>query len=459
MRLLPWRKPPGAEVVSARSDPVLSMDDFAALMTFAFQGVQYTVQSSPQEDVGGSFRMLNRGAYQGSSVVFSCIDNRAKLFSEARFAFRRLRSGRPGGFFTTDALRRLNQPWPGGTTGDLLYRMEQYGSIAGNAFVTRVLLDKWGPALACLRPDWVTIVSGSTADKSTVWDADAQVLGYVYEPGGPGSGRPAVAYLPEEVAHFAPIPDPESRWRGMSWISPVVREIMADKAATDHKLSFFENGATVNLALKWPVDDLTKYKDWIAAFKAEHEGRGNAYKTLHLGGGADATVVGADFRQMEFKVTQGAGETRIAAAAGVPPVIVGLSEGLAAATYSNYSQARRRFADQTMRPLWRNAAGSLARIVDVPSDAELWYDDRDVPALREDQKDIAEAMQLKASAAKTLVDAGYDPDSVIDAVDADDLTLLRHTGLVSVQLQEPGSTIDPSSNGSSNGAVAVPVAN
>jgi phage portal protein BeeE len=60
-------------------------------------------------------------------------------------------------------------------------------------------------------------------------------------------------------------------------------------------------------------------------------------------------------------VTQGAGETRIAAAAGVPPVIVGLSEGLQAATYSNYSQARRRFADGTMRPLWRNAAVARER--------------------------------------------------------------------------------------------------
>jgi hypothetical protein len=62
-------------------------------------------------------------------------------------------------------------------------------------------------------------------------------------------------------------------------------------------------------------------------------------------------------KQIDFKVTQGHGETRIAAAAGVPPIIVGLSEGLEAATYSNYGQARRRFADVTMRPLWRERGG------------------------------------------------------------------------------------------------------
>jgi len=443
MNLVPWKKQTELE----RSDTILSMDAFAQWFStqFAFQGQTYTLPTAKQEEIGGNFRTLTQGAYRSSAVVFACVDVRAKLFSDARFAYRRRRSGRPGGLFTDDSLRILERPWPGATTGDLLYRIEQYASLAGNAFVARTQIQGFGPALAVLRPDWVTIVAGTDRDDTTAWDVDAQVLGYVYEPGGPGSGKPAVIYMPDEVAHYAPIPDPEARWRGMSWVTPVVREIMADKAATDHKLSFFENGATVNLVLKWPVEDLEKYRKWIEAFKREHEGRGNAYKTMHLGGGADATPVGADFRQMDFKVTQGAGETRIAAAAGVPPVIVGLSEGLAAATYSNYGQARRRFADQTMRPLWRNVAGSLARIVDVPSDAELWYDDRDISALQEDALDAANVLSTNAQTSKALIEAGFDPKSVFSAVDAQDLTLLKHTGLTSVQLQEPGA--QPPSDG------------
>jgi hypothetical protein len=135
----------------------------------------------------------------------------------------------------------------------------------------------------------------------------------------------------------------------------------------------------------------------------------NAYKTLYLGGGADVKVIGTDLKQIDFKVTQGAGETRIAAAAGVPPIIVGLSEGLESATYSNYGQARRRFADGTMRPLWRNAAGSLARIMEMPGDSELWYDDRDIPFLQEDMKDEAEIQQLQSAAIRQLVDAGFKP--------------------------------------------------
>jgi hypothetical protein len=150
----------------------------------------------------------------------------------------------------------------------------------------------------------------------------------------------------------------------------------------------------------------------------QHAGILNAYKTLYLGAGSTAQVVGADMKQIDFKVTQGAGETRIAAAAGVPPVIVGLSEGLQAATYSNYSQARRRFADGTIRPLWRNIAGSLATLVDVPAGAELWYDDRDIPFLQEDQKDAAEIQGRESQTIKTLIDAGYTPDSVVLAVES-----------------------------------------
>lgn len=431
------------------------MDAFAELLqSFAFNGVNYTLPTAKQEDISaGQFVDFSRGAYKASVVVFACMDVRCKLFSEARFAFQRLRNGRPEALFSNDSLSILERPWENGTTGDLLYRMLQYADLAGNAFVVRR-----GSRLTVLRPDWVTIVSGSD-----VWDVSSEVLGYVYEPGGPGSGRDAVIYLPEEIAHFAPIPDPEAKWRGMSPLTSVVREVMADKAATDHKLSFFENGATVNLALKWPVEDLDKYRQWIDAFKREHEGRGNAYKTLHLGGGADATVVGADFQQMDFKVTQGAGETRIATAFGVPPVIVGLSEGLQGSSLNagNYQSSRRRFADNTIRPLWRNAAASLEHLVNrnmaASQGVRLWYDDRDIPALRDDEKDVAEILQAKAAAMKTLIDAGYEPESVTAAVDADDLNLLDHTGLVTVQLQEPG-TQEPAPNGgpASNGQAPVP---
>jgi hypothetical protein len=183
-------------------------------------------------------------------------------------------------------------------------------------------------------------------------------------------------------------------------------------------------------------------RPWIELFRENHEGAANAYRTLFLNAGTDATAIGHTFQEMEFKITQGAGETRIAAAAGTPPVIVGLSEGLAAATYSNYGLAMRRFADLTMRPLWRNVSASLAPIVNVPGGAELWYDDRDVPALADDGTARAQILSTNASTLHTLVSAGFEPDTCIDAVISGDLTKLSHSGLYSVQLQPAGSVTE-----------------
>jgi hypothetical protein len=163
-------------------------------------------------------------------------------------------------------------------------------------------------------------------------------------------------------------------------------------------------------------------------------------------------------KQVDFRTTVGHGEVRIAAAAGVPPIVAGLSDGLDAATYSNYAQARRAFADVTIRPLWRNCAGSLARLIRVPPSSELWYDDRDIPFLAEDVKDAAEVQQIQSISIKSLIDAGYEPQSVVDAVTSGDFRRLTHSGLVSVQLLPPGTQAS-SANGNGNGTKpAIPAA-
>jgi phage portal protein BeeE len=334
-------------------------------------------------------------------------------------------------------LRILEQPWPGGTTGDLLTKMLVHADLAGNAFVTRR-----GNRLKILRPDWMTIVIGSgSSDEVVSWDPDADLLGYLYHPGGYHSGRDPVAFAPQEVAHFAPVPDPEAEYRGMSWLQPVISDIMGDQAATTHKLQFFENGATPNMVVALPISDPDKFEKWVEIFNANYAGASNAYKTMFLAGGADTKVVGATFDQMSFKETVGVSETRIAAAAGVPPVIVGLSEGLQGSSLNagNYNSSRRRFADGTMRPLWRNVAGSLSMLVKVPTAAELWYDTRDIAFLREDAEVEASIISTQSQSMRALVDGGFEPSSVIAAVTAGDLSLLIHTGLLSVQVQEPGA--------------------
>jgi hypothetical protein len=100
-----------------------------------------------------------------------------------------------------------------------------------------------------------------------------------------------------------------------------------------------------------------------------------------------------------------------------------------------------------MRPLWRNAAASLAVLLKPPpggGQVRLTYDDRDIAFLREDQRDVAEIQAKEAQTMRTLTDAGWTPESVKAAIQNDgDWSLLVHSGLFSVQLQPPGTTSTP----------------
>jgi phage portal protein BeeE len=267
----------------------------------------------------------------------------------------------------------------------------------------------------------------------------------MYTEQGFGADFNPVFLKPNEVVHYMPIPDPLSNYRGMSWLTPILREIRADHAMTRHHQKFFDNGATPNMIVKYlPGMTLDKIKAFKDLMDEGNTGIENAYKTLHLAPGADPVPVGANMQQVDFKSLQGGGETRIAAAAGVPPVIAGFSEGLQAATYANYSQARRRFSDGTMHPLWENVAGSLESIMPRPGlrggdDVRLWYDAKDVPFLREDEKDAAAIQNTEALTINTLITSGYKADSVVAAVRAGDWRLLEHSGLMSVQLLPPGA--------------------
>ncbi|MFE0699126.1 phage portal protein [Streptomyces sp. NPDC058872] len=363
-------------------------------------------------------------------IIWACMVARQSVFSSARFTWQRMNNGRPSELFGNTELARLETPWVGGTTQDLLARVIQDADLAGNSY--------WvadGPEVVRMRPDWVQIVlERRTMHGGTLgW----RRYGYLYQE----PGEEPVFLWPEEVAHFAPTPDPLATYRGMSWLTPVLRETQTDNLMVRHKRAFLENAATPNLVVRLAREVTPEaFEKFKAKMDSGHRGVENAYKTLYLGGGADVTVVGKDFQQLDFAKVQGAGETRIAAAAGTPPIIVGLSEGLQAATYSNYGQARRRFADGTIHPLWGNVAGSFAPLLRSPGVAtRLWYDVTGVPFLREDRKDAAEIQGIQSRTIRALVDAGYTPESVQRAVQAEDWSLLEHTGLFSVQLQRPGT--------------------
>jgi phage portal protein BeeE len=413
-------------------------------MTFPLDALQLGgTTGSREEDIEASFDGYVGRGMKSNSIIFSLARDRLALFSQARFRYRNFQTGK---LFGNPALDILNHPFgPNSTTADLLARAITDADFAGNMFATR-RRTRSSDRIVRMRPNWVTMVFGTDDPDVSANDLDAEFLGIVYYPGGEHSGSSPVFLQRSEVAHFAPIPDPLAHGRGMSWITPVVREIMGDSAATTHKLKFFENGATPQMVVKrQDAPSIEQFREWREIIESGHSGSANAYRTLYLTAGADATVVGKDLQQLEFKATQGAGETRMAAAAGIHPVIAGLSEGLAGSSLNqgNFGAARRLVADKTLWWLWSNFAGSMETLVPPVSGSQLWIDASAIPFLREDRKDAAEIQEIKARTIGQYIRDGFEAKSAIAAVNGEDETLLKHTGLVSVQLHPPGEGSPP----------------
>ena len=406
----------------------------------------------PNETIENDFVGYVNGVYKASGVVFACCLTRMLIFSEAKFMWQRMEKGRPTKLFGTPALGLLEKPWPNGTTGELLSRAIQDADLSGNFYAVEEDEDASGKPiekrLRRLRPDWVEII----LSKEPSLAVHSDVVGYLYKPGNTNDKRLWKLYPIDgsegRVVHWSPLPDPDAQYRGMSPLTPVIREIQGDKAATTHKLKFFENAATPNLAVSFKETvTAEQFKEFMATMDEAKSGIDHAYETLYLGGGADVTVVGANIQQMDFKQTQGMSETRIAAALRVHPALVGLSEGLKGSSLNegNFKAARDGFANGTLRPLWRSFCAALEPVLDVPEGARLWFDTRDIAYLRQDQREIAEIQRAQSATISSLVMQGFTPDSVVASVEQEDLTLLEHTGLYSVQLQPPmpdGSNVD-----------------
>ena len=163
--------------------------------------------------------------YATNGIVFAVILARMMLFSEATFKFR---SNIDKRLYGNTSLRILEKPAPNQTTGELLARMEQDVSLCGNAFIWRAEPD----LLVRLPPDEITIVSQKV--RSSLGGMYREVIGYDWDPkpmpgikskAPPRGSENGHMFTPDEIAHWSPYPDPLANFRGMSWMTPIAREI------------------------------------------------------------------------------------------------------------------------------------------------------------------------------------------------------------------------------------------
>ena len=428
--------------------------------TFQYNGTTYHLGLNGS--LGGNRAMeITRSLESYTNAVLQCPpafaaqDIRAGVLSQVRFTFRNLPwvvptrkdpNNVPRRLFSKPDLQLLERPWKGATTADLVTRMEWHAGLGGAAFVA-LRRDSEGPRLQVLRPDWCALLYGSQSQPENPGHAlDSEFLGTVYWNGGPYGefGYKPEFLLPDECIHWVPKPDPLNVGSGMSWRTPAIRDIQSDALAGQHKIRYWENGATPNLVIKGlPAVTRPQFDELVDMMEERHAGAANAFRTLYLTAGADATVIGNNFHEIDFRAVTAAGETRIALLSRVPASILGIWDGLQGSSLNagNFAAARRTFASSWVYPTLQDIAKSLAPLIKVPGDAELWFDVADMPLLHEDAKDQAEIDAVRASSIVALVTSGFEADSAVATVAPEWTTSLKHTGLLSVQMQPPGSNL------------------
>src|SRR5215472_5613841 len=167
----------------------------AALLTTSYG-------SPDRESILPSVTAWAQGAYGGTSVVFAAMVARIYVFCQAEL---KLQAKDDLHLFTDQSLQRLQEPWPDAGTTELLARMELDAGIAGNSYT-------WEPPgedrLVRLRPDWTTIVSEVVPVGGDGWYR--RKTGYWHEPPKGTAGAPGAGFFvpAEEVAHWAPQPEP-----------------------------------------------------------------------------------------------------------------------------------------------------------------------------------------------------------------------------------------------------------
>jgi phage portal protein BeeE len=406
-----------------------------------------TSYASPdREPVLPQLAAFAQQANSSNAPVFSALLVRMSLLSEARLQWQALDDRHLWG---DTSLAKLEEPFgPNTTTGNLFSRMEQDAFLAGQAYVW----DTPGEdRLVRLRPDWTTIVSEVVHVGGGGWYR--RKIGYWFEPPKSLMSKDEGFFVPaEECVHWAPIPDPQANFRGMSPLTPIVRDVQGDDGMGQYKLRYLANNATPNIVIKYAQKLAPGTIDGIRErMAARYAGPDNAGKTLILDQGADLTLAGNSLSQMDFGTVQAVGTERILAACSVPGVLVGLEPLRGAGR--GYQESMQKLANIYGRPQWRSACGALSQIVDVPAGNRLWYDTSDIAALQDGELEKGQAALVRAQALLALVQAGYTHESAIATVDSMDLNQLKAGGTgtpaSSAPVQhllpqaQPGATADP----------------
>ncbi|MDU0343870.1 phage portal protein [Bosea rubneri] len=291
---------------------------------------------------------LSREGYQRNPVVHRCV----RLIAEA--AAQTPLIAKVGGREQTEhpALALIERPNP--RQGGIAFRETLYGhlAVAGNAYVEAVSIGREPRELHALRPDRMRVVPGRDGwAEAYDYSVGARTIRFRQDEGS----VPPILHLTQ----FHPVDD----HYGLSPIEAAACSLDVHNAAGSWHKALLDNAARPSGALVYDgPEGGTLTEAQFERLKQELEdgfqGARNAGRPLLLEGGLDWKPLSLSPAELDFVAAKGVAAREIALAFGVPPLLLGLPGDN---THANFAEANRAFWRQTLIPLVRRTAQSLAQ--------------------------------------------------------------------------------------------------
>ncbi len=311
------------------------------------------------------YAALAREGFQRNAVVHRAV----RLVAEAAASLPLTLTGADEAHPLMELLARPN-PREGG----MRFLDGVYGHllVSGNAYIEAVEIDGQPRELFSLRPDRMRVIAG-TDGWPVAYDYAVAGRRIRYEQAG---AVPPILHL----TLFNPLDD----HYGLSPMEAAAVPLDIHNAAGAWNKALLDNAARPSGALVFApstgaaLSD-TQFTRLKAELEASYQGSANAGRPLLLDGGLDWRPLSLSPKEMDFVEAKAAAAREIALAFGVPPLLLGLPGDN---THANYAEANRAFYRQTVIPLVRRTADSLAR----------WLEPALGPARLEPDLDAVEAL-------------------------------------------------------------------
>jgi phage portal protein BeeE len=260
-------------------------------------------------------------------------------------------------------------------------------------------------------------------------DPDDYLVGYIYT--GP-NGEQVPLTLDEVIQEK--MPDPEDPYRGCGPIAPLLPNVQQIRYATEYQRNLFLNGAepsgliTVPNKLRDP-----EFKELINRWRESHLGYTRAGRVGVLENGNTYTPNQINNRDLEYGSLRQNAREEIREAWRIHGASLGLSDNI---NRANAQTAKEMFNDDTLIPRLDRRRDTLNfKLLPMYGDDTVEFD-YEPPVALDREEDNAE-LTAKANAAKTLVDAGYDPEQVCESVGLPYMDFLGVAGTAPAAPPEP----------------------